>query len=95
MTTLTIQAVYVGGVFKPTVNPNLQDGEAVELQIVRPAMDASRWQRRAAALTRAGNLRMAIHQRRGGQPIELDIPDLIRNLREEQDARIVANHHSD
>lgn len=95
MTTKTFQAVYVGGVFKPKVKPNLQDGEAVELQIVRPATEASRWQRRAAALARAGNLRLAIHQRRGGQPIELDIPDLIRNLREEQEARIVTNHHSD
>lgn len=76
----TIQVVYVDGVFKPLIRPNLPDGATMEILIVHKA-DAKR---RAAALTRARQLRQAMRQRRG-QPLQIDIPALINEMRGERD----------
>ncbi len=99
MDTLTIQAVYVGGVFRPTVAPDLPDGATVDLRIIRrvePAeTQSARRQRRALALAGADQLCREIRQRRGGIPIQMDIPALIHELREERDASIIAASHRD
>ncbi|MEK7326924.1 MAG: antitoxin family protein [Chloroflexota bacterium] len=80
----TIQVVYAGGVFKPLIKPNLPDGTTVDILIVHRA-DATR---RAAALARARQLRQAMRQRRG-QPLQIDIPALINEMRGERDNAIV------
>ena len=46
------------------------------------------WRRRDRALARAAQLRAAIQRRRGGQPLDLDIAELVRSMREERDAAI-------
>ena len=46
------------------------------------------WRRRDRALARAAQLRDAIRRRRGGQPIDLDVAELVRTMREERDAAI-------
>ena len=80
----TIQVQYVGGVFKPLIRPDLPDGTTVEILIVHRA-DVKR---RAAALARARQLRQAMRQRRG-QPIQVDIPALINEMRGERDNAII------
>ena len=47
-----------------------------------------RWRQHDRALARAAQLREAIRRRRGGQPVDLDVADLIRTMREERDAAI-------
>ncbi len=49
-----------------------------------------RWRRRDRALARAAELRAAILRRRGGRPLDIDVADLIRSMREERDASIIS-----
>ncbi len=46
------------------------------------------WRRRDRALAQAAQLRAAIQRRRGGQPLDLDVAELVRSMREERDAAI-------
>jgi hypothetical protein len=48
-----------------------------------------RWRRRDRALEQAAELRAAILRRRGGRPLNIDVADLIRSMREERDANII------
>ena len=54
----------------------------------REETPAARWRRRAKALDQAAQLRAAILQRRGGRPLDVDVAELIRSVREERDAAI-------
>ena len=47
-----------------------------------------RGRRRDRALARAAQLRAAIQRRRGGQPLDIDVAELLRSIREERDAAI-------
>lgn len=49
-----------------------------------------RWRRRDRALEQAAQLRAAILRRRGGRPLDIDVADLIRSMREERDASLIS-----
>lgn len=48
-----------------------------------------RWRRRDRALERAAQLRAAMRERRGGQPIDLDPAAMLRAIREERVDNII------
>jgi len=48
-----------------------------------------RWRRRDRALERAAQLRAAMRERRGGQPINLDPAEMLRSIREDRDDDIL------
>ena len=54
-----------------------------------------RWRGRDRALEQAAQLREAIRQRRGGRPIDLDPPELLRSMRDERDAGFSPGNNDD
>jgi hypothetical protein len=52
--------------------------------------NAARWRRRDQALAQADRLRKRIRQRNGGRPLDIDIGESIRAMREERDDDILA-----
>ena len=54
-----------------------------------------RWRRRDRALERAADLRTAILRRRGGRPLDIDVAELIRSMREERDASLIHGLNDD
>jgi len=49
---------------------------------------ATVWRRREKVLARADQLQAEMHARRGGKPLDLDINQLIKDMREERDAEL-------
>jgi hypothetical protein len=50
--------------------------------------NAARGRRRARALEQADQLRERLRQQNGGQPLNIDIGEFIREMREERDAEL-------
>jgi hypothetical protein len=54
-----------------------------------------RWRKRDRALERAAQLRAAMRERRGGQPIDLDPAEMLRSMRDERDAGYSLGNNDD
>ena len=83
---------------------NIAESEQRSLSdVVREAVDvylddrstASRRERGARALERASELRGRISERRGGKPLAVDVPEILKELREDRDQQVVKARGND